>query len=193
MKIEFIPIDLIDEYENNSNTHPEEQLHQIEALITEFGYTTPALVQKNDDRFNLIAGHGRREVVNSMHNRGHLLRMADGTAIPKGTLPVQFADGWSENQVRAHVHADNQVSRNSVVDMDIVATEIKILEDADYDIELLGFDFSLDDDGIIPDEIDFPEMADGDREPFQQKTFTLHDEQIAIIDDAIMQNHNTIT
>ncbi len=86
MKIEFIPIDLIDEYENNSNTHPEEQLHQIEALITEFGYTTPALVQKSGDRFNLIAGHGRSEVVNSMHNRGHLLRMADGTAIPKGTL-----------------------------------------------------------------------------------------------------------
>ena len=28
-------------------------------------------------------------------------------------------------------------------------------------------------------------LADGDKEPFQQKTFTLHDEQAAIVDDAV--------
>jgi ParB family transcriptional regulator, chromosome partitioning protein len=35
------------------------------------------------------------------------------------------------------------------------------------------------------DESDAPGLADGDREPFQQMTFTLHDEQAAIIEVAI--------
>jgi hypothetical protein len=30
-----------------------------------------------------------------------------------------------------------------------------------------------------------PKLKDGDKEPFQQKTFTLHDEQAAIVDDAL--------
>lgn len=34
-------------------------------------------------------------------------------------------------------------------------------------------------------EAGFPELADGDRQPFQQKTFTLHDEQAQIVDDAV--------
>lgn len=34
-------------------------------------------------------------------------------------------------------------------------------------------------------ETDMPELNDGDKEPFQQKTFTLHDEQAAVVDDAV--------
>lgn len=34
-------------------------------------------------------------------------------------------------------------------------------------------------------EIEMPTLKDGDKEPFQQKTFTLHDEQAAIVDDAV--------
>ena len=54
-------------------------------------------------------------------------------------------------------------------------------------MELTGFEASeigaLDfDEG---DEVTMPELPDGDKEPFQQKTFTLHDEQAAIVDDAI--------
>lgn len=155
MNIQFIPIDLIDEYENNSNTHPEDQLHQIEALITEFGFTTPALVQSKNGRYELIAGHGRYEVVSKMWSSGKLLNMADGTPIVKNTLPVIIANDWTENQVRAYVMADNQVARNSIFNMDVVAEEIKILEDADFDVELLGFvDLNIDD-GIYDIETDY--------------------------------------
>ena len=31
-----------------------------------------------------------------------------------------------------------------------------------------------------------PALKDGEKEPFQQKTFTLHDEQADIVDDAIV-------
>ena len=32
---------------------------------------------------------------------------------------------------------------------------------------------------------EMPDLPDGDKDPFQQKTFTLHDEQASILDDAI--------
>ena len=148
MKIEFIPVDLIDDYENNSNTHPEEQLHQIEALITEFGWTMPALLTKNGERFGLVAGHGRREAAERMYSNGNVLRMADGTAIPANTIPAVFADNWSEAQKAAYVMADNQSARNSIQDRDVIAEEIKKLEELDFDIEIIGFDFDLEDDGL---------------------------------------------
>jgi hypothetical protein len=31
-----------------------------------------------------------------------------------------------------------------------------------------------------------PELPDGDKQPFQQITFTLHDEQKSVVDDAIL-------
>ena len=36
------------------------------------------------------------------------------------------------------------------------------------------------------DEVGLPELSDGDKEPFQQKTFTLHDEQATDVDSALM-------
>ena len=45
------------------------------------------------------------------------------------------------------------------------------------EIEEFGFDNDC--------EIEMPALKDGDKEPYQQKTFTLHDEQAAIVDDAV--------
>ena len=66
--------------------------------------------------------------------------------------------------------------------------EFSDLEAADFDMELLGFsDEELDAmNGADVSALDgMPALPDGDREPFQQKTFTLHDEQVSIVDDAI--------
>jgi hypothetical protein len=56
-----------------------------------------------------------------------------------------------------------------------------------FDLELTGF--SLDEISELEFdsdcEIEMPELSDGDKEPFQQKTFTLHDEQAAVVDDAV--------
>jgi len=57
----------------------------------------------------------------------------------------------------------------------------------DFDLDLIGFsdeelkEILFDNDS----EIDFPELADGDKSPFQQKTFTLHNEQAGVVDDAV--------
>lgn len=43
-------------YINNARMHSQEQIKQIAASITEFGFTNPILIDENN---GVIAGHGR--------------------------------------------------------------------------------------------------------------------------------------
>ena len=141
MNINFIPVSLIDDYKNNSNTHPEIQIDQIESLLGEVGWTMSILVEKKAGRYALIAGHGRKEAaVERFYKKGKSLRMADKTAIPFETIPAVLADGWTQEQVRMYVIADNRVAKNSFFDEDVLANEIAALEELGVDIGMLGFD-----------------------------------------------------
>lgn len=135
--VEFIPLSLVDDYDKNSNTHPQAQIENIKALMLYVGWTVPALVRKTGERYGLIAGHGRREAANEL--QGKPLKMADGTPIPAGCIPVLFADGWSDEQIRAYVIADNQVPRQSVFDESILAEELQALQDGGLDLGMIGF------------------------------------------------------
>ena len=69
----------------------------------------------------------------------------------------------------------------------MLRVEFAELEELGFDLELTGF--SLDEIGALDfaegEEVGMPDLPDGEKEPFQQKTFTLHDEQAAIVDDAV--------
>jgi hypothetical protein len=86
------------------------------------------------------------------------------------------------------VIADNKLALNSGWDIEMLRVEFDELQEAGFDLELTGFsmdeiaEFGFDNDC----EIEMPTLKAGDKEPYQQKTFTLHDEQAAIVDDAIM-------
>tara|TARA_R110001592_G_scaffold375_1_gene2160 strand:- start:2 stop:292 length:291 start_codon:yes stop_codon:yes gene_type:complete len=55
-KIERKPTHKLIPYARNSRTHSEEQIGQIAASIKEWGFTTPILVDEDNE---IIAGHGR--------------------------------------------------------------------------------------------------------------------------------------
>ena len=55
-KIEYLKIDDLAPYARNTRTHSPEQVEQIAASITEFGFTNPVLI---DGEGGIIAGHGR--------------------------------------------------------------------------------------------------------------------------------------
>lgn len=61
----------------------------------------------------------------------------------------------------------------------MLENEVRALDDEGYDLAILGLS---DDDlsRILAEvgEVELPALADGDKEPFQQMTFTLHDEQV---------------
>ena len=156
-------------YVNNSRTHSEAQVQQVAASIKEFGFTNPILL---DDDSGIIAGHGR---------------LLAAQKLKLDEVPTITLKGLTEAQRKAYVIADNQLALNSGWDYEALRIEVDRIAELDFDISLLGFDDDFLDDLLIDGDavVDFPEMDDGDKEPFQQITYTLHDEQAEIVRSAV--------
>lgn len=156
-------------YVNNSRTHSEEQVNQVASSIKEFGFTSPVLI---DEQGGIIAGHGR---------------VMAAKKLGLDEVPSIVLAGLTEAQKKAYVIADNQLPLNAGWDIDTLRLEVETLQELDFDLGVLGFDSEVLDKLLDIELGELPELPDGDRDPFQQKTFTLHDEQAQIIDDAILK------
>lgn len=90
---------------------------------------------------------------------------------------IDVAEGWSEKQKSEFIIKDNVGFGEW--DWEILANEwnTQLLED--WALDLPGFDVNEDD---LSDDFSLPE---GDKEPFQQQTYTLADEQATVIKNAI--------
>lgn len=122
IKIVQRKIGALQPYARNSRTHSDEQIAQLAASISEFGWTNPILVDEDN---GIVAGHGRLSAAK-------LLGMA--------SVPVIVLDGLSEAQKRALVIADNKLAMNAGWDEALLAAEIEALGGDGFDISLLGFD-----------------------------------------------------
>lgn len=163
------PIDALIPYARNARTHSDAQVAQIAASIREWGWTNPILI---DETGGIIAGHGR---------------VMAARKLGIGEVPCIVARGWSEAQRRAYVLADNQLALNAGWDVDLLNIELLDLKAAGFGLELIGFEA----DALaallrVPDELGaMPNLPDGDKPPFQQMTFTLHDEQAEAVKAAL--------
>jgi ParB-like chromosome segregation protein Spo0J len=108
-------------YARNSRTHSEEQVGQIAASITEFGFTNPVLV---DEQNTIIAGHGR---------------IMAAQKLGLGEVPTITLSGLTESQRKAYIIADNRLALNAGWDDEMLRLEIADLKEADFGIDLLGF------------------------------------------------------
>jgi DNA modification methylase len=122
MQLDHVPLDELKVAVNNSRTHADSQVQQIAASITEFGFTNPLLV---DEHRTIIAGHGRLMAA----------RALGMTEVPCVTLA-----GLTDDQRRAYLIADNQLPMNADWDLDVLKAEVAALQDADFDLGVLGFD-----------------------------------------------------
>lgn len=123
-------------YERNARTHSREQLAKIEASIREFGYTNPVL----EDAGDLVAGHGRLQAVKNLYARGETIRLPGGQELPPGTIPSIDCGGWTEEQRRAYILADNKIAADAEWDAELLALELEFLDEADgFDLGLSGF------------------------------------------------------
>ena len=161
MKIESIAIDRLIPYARNSRTHSGEQVAQVAASIREFGFTNPVLV---DAEGGIIAGHGRVMAA----------RKLGLTEVPC----IRLAH-LTEAQRRAYVIADNKLALNAGWDEEMLRVEIADLRDAEFDLTLTGLtDEELEQYLYMPQAMDeMPLLPSGEKSPFQQVTFTLHDSQ----------------
>lgn len=108
-------------YARNSRTHNEEQIAQIMASIKEFGFTNPILIG-NDNV--IIAGHGR-------------LLAAQRLGLKE--VPIIRLPDLTKTQRKALVIADNKIALNAGWDEEMLALEMKELEESDFNLDILGF------------------------------------------------------
>ena len=116
------PVDQLLAYPGNARTHSDEQIRQLVASISEFGFTNPVLIAPDN---GIIAGHARVAAA-------RLLSITD--------LPVIVLDHLTPTQQRALALADNQLALNAGWDEELLQAELKALEDSEFDLEKLGFE-----------------------------------------------------
>lgn len=106
----------------NSRRHTARQIDMIAASIEEFGFAKPVLIDEDD---TIIAGHGTVQAAIK-------LGMAQ--------VPVSVARGWSDEDKRAYLIADNRLHDLSAWDKNLLALEIGSLQKIGRDLKPLGFE-----------------------------------------------------
>ncbi|CAB4152533.1 ParB/Sulfiredoxin [uncultured Caudovirales phage] len=158
MKIETLQTTTLIPYARNTRTHSEAQIAQIAGSIREFGFTNPILI---DAENGIIAGHGR-------------VMAAQKLGLDK--VPCIRLGHLTDTQRRAYIIADNKLALNAGWDEEMLGIELADLREEDFDLGLIGF--SEDEIGAFDvEEGEMPALPEGDKQPFQQMTFTVHDEQ----------------
>lgn len=166
--VERWPLAKLIPYARNARTHTPEQVKQIAASMREWGWTIPVLA---DEQGSIIAGHARVQAA-------ELNEYAEA--------PVMIARGWSEAKKRAYVLADNKLAMNAGWNEELLGVELLELRDLGFDLPVIGFDAG-ELDGLMREvaESAYPELPEGDRAPYQQITFMLHDEQVKVVQGAV--------
>lgn len=153
--IEQIKTNKLKPYDKNPRTHSATQIERLVKSLEEFGFTNPILI---DDKFNIIAGHGRLEAAKILGLE---------------TVPTIKLDHLSPEQRRAYVIADNQLALNAAWDDDLLQSELNALSEIGYDLTLLGWGEDLPTFGedidlsALEDEEDLSEYAAGVRKAIQ--------------------------
>lgn len=125
------PIGELKPHPRNAREHSPSQVRRIMASMRQWGWTMPILVDEAD---TILAGHGR-------------LLAAQRLRIEK--VPVMVARGWTDEQKRAYMIADNRLPELSEWDDDALKEQLAELDLSGFDVSLTGFDF---DDFLVQDE-----------------------------------------
>ena len=166
-EVKHIPASDLIPNPRNAKKHDDIQVAKIAGSIREFGFAAPIIT---DGKNGILAGHGR-------------WMAAQKLGLEK--VPCVEMGHLTPTQRRAYMLADNRLAEiGGGWDIEMLRIELDDLAAEEIDLNALGFgdDFT----GAFDiEEGEMPDLASGDKEPFQQKTFTLHDEQAEEVDAAI--------
>ena len=140
MKVEDL-IPYINNPRNNENA-----VDKVASSISEFGFKNPIVIDKNNV---IINGH---------------TRLLASKKLGLKEVPVIVADDLSEAQVKAFRIADNKTSEYASWNKELLRVELDMLEEMDFDLELVNIDYS-DFDGmdIDLDDIELPNELELER------------------------------
>ena len=144
MQIQNVPITSVKPYEKNPRFN-DDAVDAVAKSIKEFGWQQPIVTDKD---MTVICGHTR-------------LKAAERLGLTE--VPVIVADNLTPEQVKAYRIADNKTGELAEWNYDLLPFEIKDLQDANFDLSLLGFD-SDELDKLLNGDAD-KQVATGETEP----------------------------
>ncbi|MCL2023634.1 MAG: ParB/Srx family N-terminal domain-containing protein [Oscillospiraceae bacterium] len=130
MRIEWIPINELRLFENNSKVHTKKQIDHIANSIREFGFNDPIAISGTDN--TILEGNGRIEAAKQVGFR---------------TLPCIRLDHLNSDEQRAYVIAHNALCLETGFDEAILLSELEDLKNydfANYGLETEKFITTLD-------------------------------------------------
>jgi len=123
MKVEEIDIDLIKPYKNNPREIPMESVQKVMNSIKEFGNNQPIVV---DNENVIVVGHTRWKALKQLGKAKAFVVKRD---FPKG-------------QAMAYRIMDNRSGEESKWSNKLLASELNILKDENFDLQLTGFNLT---------------------------------------------------
>ena len=186
VRIEYVALRELTRWDRNPKLHYDEG---IEKSIQLHGFVNPILLDEGSGK--MVAGHGRLDALEKMRDAGadvpdRIVAQDDGDWLVPVLRGVEFK---SEAEAERYLLADNQLTIAGGGWDDLKLGEILAdLSKMDLDIDGLGWDDAALDELMEPFNVESvppPTMKEGDREPFQQMTFTLHDSQVEAVNEAI--------
>ena len=164
-----LPIDRLIEFQGNLKRLTQKNREKLMASILEKGFIAPIFVWDDAGEYRLLDGHQRLKTLLWMRERGWDIPM----------LPVDIIEADDEQDAKKKLLAISSQYGEFTTDgyaefiTDIDVDQFTRLVDGEW--VQYGIDCAT----------DFPELKDGDKEPFQQMTFTLADEQAETVKEAI--------
>lgn len=151
----------------NWRTHPEAQANALRGLLSEVGMADAVLARELEDgSLMLIDGHLRAETIGEEE-------------VPVLVLDVNEAEA---DKILATLDPLAAMAEADAAKLDAILREV---DTGSPDVQQLLADLAEEHNLYNVSEADPPELAEGDRAPFRQMTFTIHDTQHETIEEAI--------
>lgn len=154
----------------NYRKHNDKNKQLINKSLKECGAGRSIVIDNNNE---IIAGNGIYEQAQKLGLKTKVIE-TDGTEL----VVVKRTDLATEDEKRKQLAVmDNSTSDSSEFELDLLQSDFDILNLQDWGI----------DDIVTIDnaECEMPDLASGEKAPFQQMTFTLADNQAEVIKQAI--------
>jgi len=101
----------------NPNTHSDEQIERLAKIIEYQGQRSPVVIDRKSGF--IVVGHGRASAIKK---------------IGWDKIAVNYQDFDSEEQLYAHMTADNAIAEWATLDLSLINTELENMPDLDLDL-----------------------------------------------------------
>jgi ParB-like chromosome segregation protein Spo0J len=146
IEIKYIEIESLQAYKNNSKTHPDTQIAQIQSSIREYGFCEPVLIDENN---TILSGHARIQALKDM---GEI------------EAPTICLEQLTDTQKKKAVIIFNKVQENSDWYTPNLVLDLKSILSEEPHSDLKGLGFSSNELELLLSEVNF-DFTDDEYEP----------------------------